>query len=278
MTHIDENRRDSDSQSSDFKFNEFSTPPPYNPSGLTGEYSSQPQNNPLDYTGQSQFPQFNEPASIEDLNARIESAKSNGWGAQIGRFLGQNKKRVFVLAAIIALFAASSYLSGKGENSTDENKKPAGIAGFAENIAPVLDEITKDEEIGPAATPLDIKLDEGGQVIIDEKKTSVADETRLLAETGDAIFLTAQRGEGITHLARHAIYEYLKDAEKTLSAEQKIYAEDYIQNKTSSDPLDLGQTLSFSRELIKEAVEKAEGLTSPQIENLKQYTATVSLL
>lgn len=284
MNPFDDQRRDSDSQPKDFPVNEFA-----------GErFTEQAPYNPPDFAGQTQFPQFGKNANIEDISARIEAAKSNGWGSQIGRFLTQNKKRVFVLAAIIALFSVSSYLSNRSEEQKNSEEKSEGIAGVAENIAPVLNDITKKDEgnTSSAVTPLDIKLNQDGRVIVDGEETRSRDETKLLSktdqspssqqttvtETADAISAKAKKGEGITHLARHAVYEYLKGAGKTLGAEQKIYAEDYIQNKTGSEPLRLGQTLSFSKDLIKQAVERSERLSNSQLENLKQYSAKVSLL
>jgi len=59
-------------------------------------------------SGQSQFPQFEDTAGFQDIQTRIEAAKSNGWGSQLAGFIGSNKKRIFVLAAIVALFAARS--------------------------------------------------------------------------------------------------------------------------------------------------------------------------
>lgn len=91
---------------------------------------------------------------------------------------------------------------------------------------------------------------------------------------------TAQAGEGITHLARKALKKYLeeKGASLNLTAEQKIYIEDYVQKKTGDRWLTLGEKITFSENLIAEAISQAQQLSSEQLENLKQYSALVPLL
>ena len=89
---------------------------------------------------------------------------------------------------------------------------------------------------------------------------------------------TAQPGEGITHLARRALKSYLeeKGSDFNLTPEHKIYIEDYIQKKTGDRWLMLGETLTFSEELIVESIQKAQQLTPDQLDNLKQYSQLVS--
>lgn len=89
---------------------------------------------------------------------------------------------------------------------------------------------------------------------------------------------TAQPGEGVTHLARRALKSYLEEKgnDFNLTPEHKIFIEDYIQNQTGESWLMLGETLTFSEELIAEAIQKALQLTPDQLENLKQYSALVT--
>jgi len=60
-----------------------------------------------------------------------------------------------------------------------------------------------------------------------------------------------------------------------LTPEHKIYIEDYLQKKTGDYWLQVGQKLTFSEELIKEAIEKAQTLTQQQLQNLAQYVKLV---
>ncbi len=88
---------------------------------------------------------------------------------------------------------------------------------------------------------------------------------------------TAEAGDSITTLARRALKQYLADNKGlNLSAEKKIYIEDYMQKKTGDYWLDLGQEITFSEKLIKEAINHTQQLTPQQLNNLHQYTVLVS--
>lgn len=92
----------------------------------------------------------------------------------------------------------------------------------------------------------------------------------------EAIIVSAIRGDGVTHLAREALREYLKaDSNIKLSAEQKIYIEDFLKDKTASTRIATGESKTFSKDTIKQAVDRAQNLTEKQIQNLTQYTKLV---
>jgi len=90
-----------------------------------------------------------------------------------------------------------------------------------------------------------------------------------------------QAGEGITHLARRALKNYLEERPTDfaeITPEHKIYIEDYLAKKMGGGWLMLGETLTFSEDLIVEAIQKARELTPEQLENLKQYSQLVPSL
>ncbi len=91
---------------------------------------------------------------------------------------------------------------------------------------------------------------------------------------------TARKGEGTTHLARRTLKSYLKDNLQSfqVTAEHKVYIEDYLAKKMGGQGLKLGQAVEFSEELLKEAIQKAETLTSQQLENLTQFSQLVPSL
>ncbi len=204
---------------------------------------------------QGQFPQFgtsqqNPPLIAKEIQERINAAKSNGWGGQLASTFLRNKKGAMIGIAAILLFALGSYISNNSEKTADTT--PKNEQALPSQILP-----------GQSAI-LPIELDGKGDVIIAGAKA--------------AITKTANYGEGITHLARYALAEYLAETGTSLSSEQKIYAEDYVQNKTGEEALGIGESLSFSKILLDEAVRHAEALEQWQITNLKQYSVTVSLL
>lgn len=89
---------------------------------------------------------------------------------------------------------------------------------------------------------------------------------------------TAQKGEGITHLARRALKRYLTERGINLTPEQKLYAEDYIQKKTGNYWLKLGEKLTFSQDLIEEAIQKAQSLSPEALKNLTKFVKLVPAL
>jgi len=89
---------------------------------------------------------------------------------------------------------------------------------------------------------------------------------------------TAQAGEGITHLARRAATRWLAENNPgyEMTNEQRIYIEDYIQNRLGTEGLSVGETRTISVDLITEAVNAAGQLNSSQLHNLSQYTPALT--
>ncbi len=90
----------------------------------------------------------------------------------------------------------------------------------------------------------------------------------------------AEKGEGITHLARKALKKYLQEQGQPfkVTPEHKVFVEDYMAKKLGGRWLKLGEALEFSEDLLKEALAKAEKLTPEQLTNLTQYSQLVPAL
>lgn len=101
-------------------------------------------------------------------------------------------------------------------------------------------------------------------------------------KTEGQIIAKAAKGHGATHLARAALKEYLQNKPELsaqLKIEQKIYIEDYLQKHTPHEKiLKIGNEVSFSNNLIKEATNRAQKLTDAQIKNLNKYVPLVPSL
>jgi len=114
---------------------------------------------------------------------------------------------------------------------------------------------------------------EEGKIIGEEKVTVVPSEPKETTE--EKVYVeVAEHGEGITHLARKALAEYLKEKGENiaLTKAHKIYIEDYMQKKTGWRWLKLGEKISFSEKLIEEAIEKSLKLTEDQLQNILNFT------
>lgn len=89
----------------------------------------------------------------------------------------------------------------------------------------------------------------------------------------------AVKGNGATHLARETLKQYLANdpaLKSKLSAEHRIYIEDYLQKHSKHDQtLHPGDEITFSDKLIKEAIDKALQLNQKQLNNLSKYVPSV---
>lgn len=111
-----------------------------------------------------------------------------------------------------------------------------------------------------------------------EVKAGVVVTPELSQETETSFIEQAERGNGSTHLARRALAHYLeKNPDSSLSAEHKVYIEDYLRKNVSFKGSVTSKTsIEFSKDLIKQSIEKSKTLNDRQLQNLKKYSARVS--
>lgn len=141
-----------------------------------------------------------------------------------------------------------------------------------------------EEDLEEEKEPEEV-LEEGVEIIESEedeedRTENNIDRTKEVQGDGSTLSyykITAQRGEGLTHLARTALDKHIRDNDITLSSEQKVYAEDYIQRRMQeerdgSDLVLLDEEVGVSYNHVKAGVDKALNLTDYQINNLTQFT------
>jgi len=88
----------------------------------------------------------------------------------------------------------------------------------------------------------------------------------------------AKQGDSVTKLARRALSDFVKENWSdwdSITPEHKIFIEDYIQKHTSNKSLAVGQKISFSEDLITEAINKSKSLNSDQLKELTNYSELV---
>lgn len=97
-------------------------------------------------------------------------------------------------------------------------------------------------------------------------------------ETDTSFIQTASAGEGTTHLARHALANYLeKSPDSALTNEHKVYIEDYLRKHANHQgALHTGDSVEFSKAQIQEAINASKNLSERQLQNLKKYSSRVS--
>ena len=116
----------------------------------------------------------------------------------------------------------------------------------------------------------------------EEVKPEVKTETKAepkVEKNVEGFHVSAVKGDGLTHLARKAVQEYLsQNADPSITKEHKIYLEDYLRKNVASGRIKEGDIRVFSEKLMSDALSKAKSLTPAQLESLKRYSAKVSNL
>jgi len=192
---------------------------------------------------------------------------------------------------------------GAGVYNYQQEKGGAENSGVLSTAVEEQEEKTEelDEEI---AIEMDSETDESSSVIIDEEDDKLnkdasendsdtaadieeseeeyndsEEPVTISSNNGENYMVSAEKGDGITHLARKALRKYLDENEVSdINDEQKIYIEDYLQNKTGGEFLALGETRNFSENLIEEAVDLSRGLNSKALDNLSGYKTRIANL
>jgi len=193
----------------------------------------------------------------------------------------QENLRIIVSVLIVLLIASSIYsYSKRGE----ENTKLAQEDAELESILGDIDSAKDSEEEGLVVEennkpqenkPEEVKKEEPKK---EEVKTEVTQKTSESQETETSFIESAQAGDGTTHLARKALAHYLeKNSDSSLTAEHKIYIEDYLRkNISQKGHLSIGTSVEFSKDLIKQAISASKNLNEGQLKNLHKYSANVN--
>jgi len=110
--------------------------------------------------------------------------------------------------------------------------------------------------------------------------TAKTSQAATSQETENAFVETAGSGDGSTVMARRALANYLeKNQDSTLTAEHKIYIEDYLRkNAPHTGGVHIGTSIEFSKDLIQNAITKSKTLNERQIQNLHKYAVRVPSL
>lgn len=173
----------------------------------------------------------------------------------------QENLRVIVSIFIVAAIALGIY--SYSQRSEDTLKDSETVALTDEVADEMMTEDTEDS------------------VTTDESATTqkVAERpAETSQETASAFVETAVRGDGSTHLARAALMHYLeKTPDSSLTGAHKVYIEDYLRKQVAGNKhLAVGQSLEFSKDMIRQAIDQSQKLTDSQLKNLSKYAQRVS--
>lgn len=225
----------------------------------------------------------------------FQEEEGNTW-ERVREFV-QDNLRVILSVLIVALIAVGIYnysqkpvdQEGESLSQVDQLVGESNIEVKDENAKPETEVTVKDQEAKDKVVVKDQKADEEANKKVDTTEKAKAEEVKKpetqptpevkTEKTGSGIKVAASKGDGMTHLARNALKEYLAgNADGELTKEQKIYIEDFLRKNVGSQKVKVGETREFSETLIKDAISKSKQLNERQLNNLKRFSARVSNL
>lgn len=207
-----------------------------------------------------------DPVTPEDQEETSEDGREN-----IKAWFTENM-RMIVSVVIVVVIAAGIYTYSKRAQAPNA---PSNVASTEQNAEGKISVIGGDNESAKTENATDqTQVSEDVQAQPAEKTQVAAPQTSQ--ETEASFVETAAKGDGSTNLARRALANYLeKNADSSLSAEQKIYIEDFLRRQVKDGRLKIGDTREFSKDTIAKAIEKSKGLSEKQLQNLQKYSQRV---
>ncbi|MBU2580026.1 hypothetical protein KKF19_03690 [Patescibacteria group bacterium] len=192
---------------------------------------------------------------IEDSSSGPQFGMENqgGWGKRFREWLNRYGSSVILPVVALLILAGGIYLYA--------NQKSEDVTlSLGDNPAISQEEVNQEEvvDLEEEFTSKEI------EVIIPESRK----------ESGSVIE-KAVRGDSVTRLSRRALKSYTENNSENLTNEHKIYIEDYLKDQVGSRPLEVGEEITFSEDLIKEAIDASLELSPEQLKNLEKYSALV---
>ncbi len=239
------------------------------------------------------------------MEEKIETQEDLSKGGKFKNWL-QDNIRIILSVLIVATIAVGiySYSNRQVETVADNGQEKVNLAGEVkggeEGVVTVegQGEKKKKEEKKNSSQKLSVeekketeKAAEAKQKTEEGKKSQQAEgqavkrvqkeENKNVSEETEHSFLeTASAGDSLTTLARRALKDYLaKNPVEGLTPEHKIYIEDYLRRHVNhSSRVLVGEKISFSKDLIAQAVKASQNLSDTQLKNLHKYVVRVSNL
>ncbi|MDD5489968.1 MAG: hypothetical protein PHP25_04800 [Candidatus Moranbacteria bacterium] len=185
----------------------------------------------------------------------------------------QENMRMLVSIVIVVAIAGGIYAYSKRTQPQTAQDESAVSSDQGEGKISVIGGDTTKEEQQPAEEAAGNETAAPAQPTA-QTQTAPAEASK---ETGSSFVETAQKGDSTTKLARRALANYLeKNPDASLTAEHKIYIEDFLRRQVKNGRLGVGESREFSKDTIAKAIEKSKTLSERQLKNLEKYSSRVS--
>ena len=216
----------------------------------------------------------NQESKNEDLIEDFEEGGTKQWL--------RDNLRIIVSVLIVVVIAGGIYSYSK-RSATPELASNTEQEAVLEQIAGTSD----NKEDGTAQKETEKTVEENKGTAKDQPvaQNKPATEQKVTSsatsqETDKSFVETAAKGDGTTKLARRALANYLeKNPDSALTAEHKIYIEDYLRKKVATKGgVRIGTSVEFEKSLIQDAITKSKTLNDSQLQNLHKYSVRVASL
>jgi hypothetical protein len=187
-------------------------------------------------------------------------------------WLEENLRMLLSILIVVAI-------AGGIYSYSQRSQSPTVTATVKDVPSALLDKLVSDTADKDAATTSvtdsakDKQSNQNDAKALQDKIAPAVTSIETSKETETAFVESAQKGEGVTHLARRAVADYLdKNPDSSLTLEHKVYIEDYLRkNVKTSHNVALGSSVEFSKTLIQTAIEQSKHLNEKQLKNLHKY-------
>ena len=199
---------------------------------------------------------------MEDKEKDEQGAEELG---NISNWLRDNLRIIISIIIVVAIAGGVYSYSKRNQVATDKGNR-------------VATEQNEDEQ-----GKIEVKEGEEGVVSAkpgEQQKSQQVAPAGTSQETDGSFIETAGKGDSQTKLARRALANYLeKNPDSELTAEHKIYIEDYLRKHSGfKGSVHIGTSMEFSKDLVTRAIESSRNLNDKQLENLHKYAVRVPSL
>lgn len=177
----------------------------------------------------------------------------------------ESPRTVSALIIVLIVVAAIYAFSGDQGQRPEQAAAPAGTSQPAQETASPAPAATGEQ--AATATP-------SVTAVSQESLQTAAQQLPKAEKTDKGYQEVAERGNGLTHLARRATARYLAEntVNYSITNEHRIYIEDYIKDQMGKKRVAIGQSELITFDVLAQAVESASHLTDSQLRNLTKYT------
>ncbi len=202
-------------------------------------------------------------------NSEEEKDESSEEGGKSIKLWLQENMRMLISVAIVIAIAGGIYAYSKRTQPPAVPNESTVTTEQGEGKISVIGGEETAKETQPAA-------EEKTAPSVQSSEQASTTPTETSKETDSSFLETARKGDSVTKLARRALANYLeKNPDTSLTAEHKIYIEDFLRRQVKNGTLRVGESREFSKDAIAKAIEKSKTLNERQLKNLEKYSKRV---